>query len=55
MSLDDIDLAAMREGKAISKLRNLGGLRDRAKKEKKIQLTEAEKDRRAWDSIKGEK
>lgn len=51
MSLDDIDREAMREGRAILKLRDFTGLRNRAKKEKKVQLSNVEQVRRAWDSI----
>ena len=49
--LDDIDREAMRESKAISKLRGFQGSRDRSRHEK-IQTATDEQFQQAWKSIK---
>lgn len=54
MALDDIDREAMREGKAISKLRVLRGSRDRSRKGSNVKVDD-ERFQRAWDSIKVKK
>lgn len=54
MSLDDIDREAMREGKAILKLRGFRGSRDRMRKESEVRVDD-EAFKRAWDSIKDKK
>lgn len=50
MSLDDIDREAMREGKAISKLRDFRGSRTRTKKEPAVRVEE-KSTKRAWNSL----
>lgn len=54
MSLDEIDREAMREGRAITKLRFCQGSRTRMKKEKAVRVDE-EKFKRAWNSIEAKK
>lgn len=51
MGLDELDRAAMREGRAISKLRGFRGSRTRAKNEERNQIVSDEQFQRAWASI----